>query len=83
MSYRIFTVLKYLTTHSLLVARRKKKKTSKYTMEISDNHQTRYSKRTSVGQAGSRQTLCISRYVPLEGHTLGIPNAGSIPTTDG
>lgn len=50
-----------------------KKKTSKYTMEISAM-QDRYSKRTSVGQAGSRQTLCISRYVPLEGHTLGIRN---------
>ena len=52
-------------------------------MEISDNHQTRYSKNTLVGQAGSRQTLCTSRYVPIEGHTLGIPNAGSIPTTGG
>lgn len=51
-------------------------------MEISDNHQTRYTKRTSVGQAGSRQTLCTSRYVPIEGHTLGIPNAGSIPATE-
>lgn len=71
--------------HTQLISckKKKKKKTSKYTMEISDNHQARYSKRTSVGQAGSRQTLCISRYVPLEGHTLGIPNAGSIPTTDG
>lgn len=52
-------------------------------MEISDNHQTRYTKRTSVGQAGSRQTLCTSTYVPIEGHTLGIPNAGSIPATGG
>lgn len=83
MNYRIFTVLKYLTTHSLLVARKKKTKTSKYTMEISDNHQTSYSKTTSVGQAGSRQTLCTSRYVSLEGYTLDISNAGSIPTTDG